>query len=228
DKYWFDLTLDPIFDSNGHCDGFIGIQKDVTEQIKRQRELRKSVERYEIVSKATSDTIWDLDLESDTIEYNQNIYEMFGYEKKEVQDIADWWRNKLHPNDREDILDQLDEAIHNNTERLQLEYRFEAADGSYKYIYDRAFVVTDDDGNATRIIGAMQDITRQREERKWLQLFESAIASTKESVAIIEGQASNPPGREILYVNDAFSKMTGYSPENAKGKTLHMLNGPKT
>ncbi len=228
DKYWFDLTLDPIFDSNGHCDGFIGIQKDVTEQIKHQRELRKSVERYEIVSKATSDTIWDLDLESDTIVYNQNIYDMFGYEKTEVQDIADWWRNKLHPNDREDILDQLDEAIHNNTERLQLEYRFEAADGSYKYIYDRAFVVTDDDGNATRIIGAMQDITRQREERKWLQLFESAIASTKESVAIIEGQASNPPGREILYVNDSFSKMTGYSPENAKGKTLHMLNGPKT
>jgi PAS domain S-box-containing protein len=228
DKYWFDLTLDPIFDSNGHCDGFIGIQKDVTEQIKHQRELRKSVERYEIVSKATSDTIWDLDLESDTIVYNQNIYDMFGYEKTEVQDIADWWRNKLHPNDREDILDQLDEAIHNNTERLQLEYRFEASDGSYKYIYDRAFVVTDYDGNATRIIGAMQDITRQREERKWLQLFESAIASTKESVAIIEGQASNPPGREILYVNDAFSKMTGYSPENAKGKTLHMLNGPKT
>ncbi|PAU92743.1 hypothetical protein CK503_15375 [Aliifodinibius salipaludis] len=228
DKYWFDLTLDPIFDNNGHCDGFIGIQKDVTDQIEHQQELRKSVERYEIVSKATSDTIWDLDLESDTIEYNQNIYSMFGYEKIGVQDIAEWWRNKLHPDDRQDILDKLDKAIHNNTDRLQLEYRFEAADGSYKYIYDRAFVVTDDDGNATRIIGAMQDITRQREERKWLQLFESAIASTKESVAIIEGQSSNPPGRKILYVNDAFSEMTGYSKNEAEGKTLHMLNGPKT
>ncbi|WP_445664070.1 PAS domain S-box protein [Fodinibius sp. AD559] len=227
DKYWFDLTLDPIFDSEGNCEGFIGIQKDVTDQIKHQQELRKSVERYEIVSKATSDTIWDLDLESDTIEYNQNIYGMFGYEETQVKDIADWWRNKIHPDDRQDILDQLDKAI-NNTDRLQLEYRFEAADGSYKYIYDRAFIVTDSDGNAIRIIGAMQDITQQREERKWLQLFESAIASTKELVAIIEGLPSNPPGREILYVNDAFSKMTGYSRKEAKGKTLHMLNGPKT
>ncbi len=228
EKYWFDLTLDPIFNDEEKCEGFIAIQKDVTEQIERQRELRKSVERYEIVSKATSDTIWDLDLENDTIEYNQNIYGMFGYDKNEVEESGDWWRDKLHPDDRKNILEELDRAIKNDNERLQLGYRFEAADESYKYIYDRAFVVSDKEEKAVRIIGAMQDITQQREERKWLQLFESAIANTKESIAILEAQATDLPGREILYVNEAFSEMTGYPKDEAEGKTLHLLNGPKT
>ena len=228
EKYWFDLTLDPIFDDEGNCEGFIAIQKDVTDQIERQRELRESVERYDIVSKATSDTIWDLNLKQDTIEYNQNIFGMFGYKKKEVEGIGQWWRDKIHPEDRQKVLNKLDDAINNGTERLQLEYRFEAADGSYKYIYDRAFVVTDKDNNATRIIGAMQDVTQQREEQKWLQLFESAVASTKESIAILEAQPSDLRGRKILYVNDAFSSMTGYPKEKAKGNTLHILNGPKT
>ncbi|MEL7833231.1 PAS domain S-box protein [Fodinibius sp. Rm-B-1B1-1] len=228
DKYWFDLTLDPIFDNNGDCDGFIAIQKDVTEQIERQRELSESVERYEIVSKATSDTIWDLDLDKDTIEYNQNIYAMFGYEKQEVEEIGQWWRDKLHPDDRQQVLDTLEKAIENGTERLQLKYRFEAADGTYKHIYDRAFVVSDKNNNAIRVIGAMQDVTQQREEQKWLQLFESAVASTKESIAILEAQPSDLPGREILYVNDAFANMTGYPKDQAKGKTLKILTGPKT
>ncbi|HKL03575.1 MAG TPA: PAS domain S-box protein, partial [Cryomorphaceae bacterium] len=228
DTYWLDITIDPIFDDEGQCEGFIAIEKDVTEQVERQRKLQKSVDRYDIVSKATSDTIWDLNLETDTNRYNSNIYNMFGYQKQEVDNPAKWWRSKVHPDDREDVVSQMDTAVEADADRFQMKYRFECADGSYKHIYDRAFIVKDDDGKPIRMIGAMQDVTQQRKERKWLQLFESAIASTKESVAIIEAEPSDLPGRKILYVNEAFCQMTGYTPEEVKGETLNILNGPET
>jgi PAS domain S-box-containing protein len=228
DKYWLDLTIDPILDGEGNCEGFIAIEKDVTKQIKRQRELQESVERYDIVSKATSDTIWDLNLETDINRYNSNIYDMFGYEKQEVKNPAQWWREKIHPEDRDIVTTKMEQALEADFDRFQMEYRFQCADGSYKYIYDRAFIVHDEDGNPIRMIGAMQDVTQQREEQKWLQLFQSAIASTKESVAIIEAEPDESPGREILYVNEAFCSMTGYTQAEAKGETLAILNGPKT
>ncbi|HYW36124.1 MAG TPA: PAS domain S-box protein, partial [Balneolaceae bacterium] len=228
DKYWLDMTMDPIFDEEGNCTGYIGVNKDVTEQIERQHELQESVERYDIVSKATSDTIWDLDLESNTMQYNHNIHSMFGYQKEEVKNLATWWRNKIHPEDRERIYKQIEEALNADADRFQMKYRFQSADGSYKYIYDRAFIVNDDEGRPIRMIGAMQDVTQQREERKWLQLFESAIANTKEAITISEGRPSDGPGRKILYVNHAFTEMTGFSTDEAVGETLNILNGPKT
>ncbi|WP_441001505.1 PAS domain S-box protein, partial [Fodinibius sp. SL11] len=140
-KYWLDMTIDPILNDEGRCTGYIAIEKDVTSEIERSQKLQESVERYDIVSKATSDTIWDLDLRTDTIRYNQNIYSMFGYEKDEVKEVSQWWRNKLHPADQQYVQDKLDETLYSDKDRIQFEYRFKCADSSYKYIYDRAFVV---------------------------------------------------------------------------------------
>lgn len=161
--YWLDLTIDPIFDEEGNCEGFIAIERDVTEQVERQKELSESLERYEIVSKATRDTIWDWDLETDTIEYSQNFYDMFGYEQQQVDEIEDWWRDKIHPDDLSRVFENIEKAQRASSERFQIEYRFQAADGSYKYIYDRAFMVEDQEGNPIRVIGAMRDVSEQKE-----------------------------------------------------------------
>lgn len=64
--------------NNPAIEGYVVNSRDITEQMEREQKLRESVERYEIVSKATSDTIWDLDLEEDIIRYNANLSEMFG------------------------------------------------------------------------------------------------------------------------------------------------------
>lgn len=65
-------------------------------------------------------------------------------------------------------------------------------------------------------------------EQQWLELLESVIANTSESVIIMEPKKSDETGRKILYVNEAFEKMTGYSGSEVIGKTLALLIGPKT
>lgn len=166
EKYWVDMKIDPIFDKYGNCTHFIAIERDVTEQVKQEAEVRENLERYNIVSRATSDTIWDLNLQTDVIHYNDVIYDMFGYSQTEVNEAADWWRDKIHPADQAQVRNKLKQAIQGNKDRIQFGYRFKCADGCYKYIYDRAFVVTDKEGKAVRIIGAMQDVTSQKLARE--------------------------------------------------------------
>ncbi len=226
-KYWLDMKIDPIFE-DGKCTGFIAIERDVTEKIEQKRKLLESVERYEIVTRATSDTIWDADLQEDTVNYNSNIHDIFGYDENEVGNSGDWWLSKIHPEDRKRVGNHFNAAEQKNKDRVQVEYRFRCADGSYKYINDRAYIINDEAGNPVRMIGAMQDITKQKEENRWLKVLESAIANTNESIAILNAKTKKSPYREILYVNDAFTKMTGFKKEEILGESLLQLMGKET
>ncbi|PKD42849.1 PAS domain S-box protein [Rhodohalobacter barkolensis] len=226
--YWLEVNIDPILDESGNCTHFIAIERDVTDKIEKEITLRESLERYDIVSKATSDTIWDMDLSTGTMQYNNNIHNMFGFSVDEVENISDWWRNHIHPDDRAYVNQMFRKAITDRTERFQLDYRFRSRDGSYKYIFDRAFVMKDESGEPIRIIGAMQDITQEVEEQERLKLLESVITNSNDSVVISEGEPSDGPGREIIFVNKAFTKLTGYTKKDVESHTLEILNGPET
>lgn len=138
--------------------------RDVTERKQAEIKLQKALDRYNILAKATSDTIWDWDMQTHLMSYNGGITTMFGYEKPVVENIPDWWKQNIHPDDFAGISELLKEVFQLNKQTFQLSYRFRCADGSYKYIYDRAFVMYDESGKPIRLIGAMQDVTYQKEE----------------------------------------------------------------
>ncbi|WP_395071734.1 PAS domain-containing protein, partial [Gracilimonas sp.] len=190
----------------------------MTDQIEYQQELRKSIERYEIVSKATRDTIWDWNLETDTIEYSQNFYNMFGYEQQQVNEIEGWWRDKIHPDDRAEVLDTIGKAQRASSERFQIEYRFQAADGTYKYIYDRAFMVEDQEGKPTRVIGAMRDVTDQKEaQHKMKEAFqerERILDRINEAFFAIDQNWN------VTYWNKHAEEVMGVTRDDILGKNL--------
>ena len=228
DWRWVETVITNSLDKPA-VNGFIINSRDVTEKIEREIELRESVERYEVVSKATSDTIWDMDLASGKMKYNNNIYSMFGFDVDEVKNISEWWKNHIHPEDRAHVNQIFRKAIANRTERFQLEYRFKTKFGGYKYIFDRAFILKDETGEPVRIIGAMQDITQETIEQQKLKLRESVITNTNDTVVITEAEPDEDrKWRKIIYVNDAFERITGYSKEEVLGKSIEILNGPKT
>lgn len=127
-------------------------------------QLKQALERYDFISKATSDTIWDWDIPNDTILYNGGIHKMFGYTAQEVQEIRTWWMNNIHPEDIYHVNQMLEVAFSRGRQNIELMYRYKSADGSYKYIFDRAFIVYNSEGKPVRMIGSMQDETRRYEE----------------------------------------------------------------
>ncbi len=132
--------------------------------MERTKEIRSAIERYDTLSQATSDTIWDWDIVHNTMLYNEGITKTFGYEAAEVPNVVDWWNEKLHPDDFKKVTEMVEEVFEKGLQKFQLTYRFRCADGSYKYVFDRAYVIFDNNNEPCRMIGAMQDISSQVEE----------------------------------------------------------------
>jgi two-component system sensor histidine kinase UhpB len=145
---------------------FMAIIRDVSERQKAEEQTRAAVERYDILAEATSDTIWDWDIVNDRKLYNSGLKKMFGYDLYEVKYVFDWLNRQIHPDDLIFVKAAFQEACEKNKQTIQMEYRFRCADGSYKNIFDRAFVIYDADQKPIRMIGSMQDVTHIKEEEK--------------------------------------------------------------
>lgn len=191
-------------------------------------EILESNERYDIVAKATSDTIWDWKIEDDSFLWNKGIQGVFGYKKEEVGKTSKWWFERIHPEDSLKMSVKLYSFLEQKTEKWQDEYRFQCADGSYKYVFDRGFLVKDKDGKPIRMIGAIQDVTKQKEEEQRLRLLETVITQTKDAVMITDIDTSLNVIPNIIFVNSAFTDMTGYTAEEVIGKSPIMFIGPKS
>lgn len=192
------------------------------------KEIIESNERYDIVAKATSDTIWDWKIQEDYFVWNKGIEEVFGYSKKDVGTDSKWWFERIHPEDTLKMSVKLYSFLEQKTERWQDEYRFQCANGSYKYVYDRGFLVKDEIGKSIRMIGAIQDITKQKEEEHRLKLLETVITQTKDAVVITDTDISKNKLPNIIFVNPAFQKMTGYKSKDVIGKSPLLFMGSKS
>ena len=201
----------------------------IVEKLKKtNEEIKESNEKYDIVAKATSDTIWDWKIQEDNFNWNKGIEMIFGYTQEEVGSSSTWWFEKIHPEDSIKMSIKLYSFIEQKTENWQDQYRFKCANGSYKYVLDKGFLLKDEEGKAVRMIGAIQDITKQKEEEQRLKLLETVITQSKDSIIITEPDFKNSEIPKIIYVNPAFSVMSGYPIDEIIGKTPNIFKGPNS
>ena len=140
---------------------------DITDNVNREEELRKSNERFFYVSKITSDAIWDIDLATKQIYRSETFYELSGYSPEEIKPDLDWWFNKVHPKDRERVKNKVQDHIQNGHERWEDEYLFLCADGSYKFLLDSG-TIQYRHGKPVRILGAIRDLTEKKKLQQQL------------------------------------------------------------
>ncbi|CAM2961887.1 PAS domain-containing protein [Flavobacterium frigoris] len=203
--------------------------KIIFEKLKKTNdEIKESNEKYDIVAKATSDTIWDWKIQKDKLFWNKGIKSIFGYDQDQVGESSKWWFDNIHPEDSIKMSIKLYSFIEQKTENWQDEYRFKCADNSYKYVLDKGFLLKDENGKVIRMIGAIQDITKQKKEELRLKLLETVIVQTKDSIIITEANFNKTKLPKIVYVNPAFSVMTGYSVHEITGKSPDLLRGINT
>lgn len=203
-------------------------KKNIDELQKNNEEIKESNEKYNIVAKATSDTIWDWKIQEDSISWNKGIESIFGYKDEEVGKTSRWWFDNIHPEDSIKMSIRLYSFIEQKTEKWQDQYRFRCSDGTYKHVLDRGFLIKDNNGKAIRMIGALQDITNQKEEEQRLKLLETVITQAKDAVVIAKPETQNDFIPKIIYINPAFTTMTGYTPEEIIGKSPIIFKGPKS
>ncbi|MBV1692321.1 EAL domain-containing protein [Novosphingobium sp. G106] len=145
-------------------EGFIG---DVHDHVLAEQRIRETEERYRLATKATMDLIWDWDLVSDQLIWNEALHTCFGY-KAEMGSTGRWWQDRIHPDDRDRIVADVEEFFRSGSSQYVGEYRFQRADGSYAEIYYRGYLLRDHAGAAVRMVGAMQDLSERKSTERQL------------------------------------------------------------
>lgn len=225
---WLETIITNLIDDPSVA-GIVGNSKNITDKIESELELKRSNERYNIVSRATSDIIWDCDLINNTATWNRGLSRTFGYPREMQTTPISWAYDKIHPDDLDKVRSGFKHNFDNKLHLWQEEYRFRCADGTYRHIFDRGFVVYDEDGTPLRFIGAMQDITQHKIEELRLKLLESVVTNSTDAMIIFVLRSPSPDQKlafdaEITFVNDTFTKITGIAKEEAIGNSFHILD----
>ncbi len=185
-------------------DRVLVLARDVTERYKAQQERLESLQRLELVAAATNDGIWDMDLATDTLWHNESYMTAFGYAPDETISPA-WWRDRIHPDDREQVLSTLDSTVKEGQDRWLARYRFRRQDGSYAWVMARGYVLRDEQGQAVRITGSMTDLTEKLEILDQLESERAKLVAILETVqsGIIVVDAKGRP----TYVNPVLQEI---------------------
>ncbi len=154
-----------------------GAAKDVTLRMKYDEELRLNNERFQLISRATKDVIYEWDIQHDHIEWGENFQRLFGHQETSSYNSFEGWGNFLHPSDVDRVNNNLNAVLFQPVTLWSDEYRYRCADGTYKFILDRGTFIRNEKGVALKMIGAMQDITALKESEETLIRLNDALQS---------------------------------------------------
>ena len=149
------LTVVRILREDDATNSYVMVGVDVSERNRAEDDLRKTLERFRLLSRATNDTVWDWDLGTNEITWNVGIELTYGHAPENRLPSADWWVGHIHPDDVGWVVDEVEAKIHGDEQYWTGEYRFRRADGDYAHVHDRGYIIRDEQGGAVRMIGAM-------------------------------------------------------------------------
>jgi PAS domain S-box len=151
-----------VRDAQGRVDALQGAFQDITAQHQADQALRLSEERFHLVARATADAIWDWNLATDAMWWNEGMQHLFGIPPHEVLPDSRSWTLRLHPEDSAEVLQSIHAAVRGSASHWSAKYRFRRHDDSYAWVQDRGFLIRDGEGRAVRMVGGMADISAQR------------------------------------------------------------------
>jgi len=164
--------------------------EDVTEEHLSKQALETSEERYALVSRASSDGLYDWDLASDELFVSDRLNHLFAFD--EIGVFSRHWANRVHADDLEHYIGSIRQHFKGISDHLLCEYRIIGKDGKYHWVRDQAICVRGEQKRAIRLVGAVRDITEEKEAEEKLDLaharFSDAIEAISSGFALFDAE----------------------------------------
>jgi diguanylate cyclase (GGDEF)-like protein/PAS domain S-box-containing protein len=204
----------------------IARQVAVVLEYRRQRRLfeksaNEAAARFRHLEKAVSAALWDWDLESDDIRWNDGVQTLFGVPLHDLGPGCRSWTDRIHPDDKGRVLQRIRTVIDGRDESWGDEYRFRRQDGSYAHVRDHGFVMRDGEGRAVRMVGSVTDHSaRKQSEQERDQLYKEKmqlLGFTGEGIWGVDSSGT------CTFASEAAARMLGYTVQEMVGKNMHEL-----
>ena len=205
---------------------FVLFAHDITERKEAEFRLKESNERFNLVSKATNDMVWDWDLVTGKVYRNKEGWrKIFRTGDKEIETgTTDEWDERIHPEDREKVKLINDQIKDSEKDFFEVECRVLRDDGTYAYIHDRGNIIRNELGKPLRLIGATQDITARKEAEMQVAKselrFRSLVQNGSDLTNILDEKG------HYLYSSPSAERILGYKPEYMAGKNAFSFIHP--
>ena len=176
EHHWLMISKIPLRNNAGGIIGLLGIGRDISTQKNAQNELSISNERYQYVTKATFDAVWDWDIVTNNVFRGEGFETLFGYDLKKQNGYIGEWDLLIYPDDFERVTGSFNKAIKDGSINWNDEYQYRKANGDFAFVQDKAIIIRDETGAALRMVGAMQDVTKRKQEEEKIIMLNKALA----------------------------------------------------
>jgi len=216
---WVMATKVPIKDQTGQVIGIVGISHDIDERIRQEEALRESERRLAtllsnlpgMAYRCRNDQDWTMEFVS------EGCLELTGYRPEElVNNRVISYAQLIHPDDRQDVWDQVQSALQEQRP-FRLLYRILTATGQEKWVWEQGRGVFDDAGELQALEGFITDISERRQAEEALQaernLLRTLIDNLPECIYVKDRQA------HFVLNNVAHAQVMGaLTPDEVRGK----------
>jgi PAS domain S-box-containing protein len=200
------------------------LRAEITERQRTEVALRHTNNTLQALITASPRAIVMLDRDGKVKLWNPAAERMFDWTEAEVLELP----NPVDLADQSSDYPTLHRRVLEGDTYTRLEFCQRKKDGMPINIIFSAAPLLDSEGDINGVVAVMADITEQKQRDEQLRLLQSVVVNTNDAVIITETEPIDAPGPRILYVNEAFTRITGYQPEEVLGKTPRILQGPKT
>ncbi|MGF1573755.1 MAG: PAS domain-containing protein [Sumerlaeia bacterium] len=201
-------------------EAILWVEDESVRPVEPDEKLRESIERFRFVFQATNQIIWDWNLEINQQYLADNFYPLFNYTKAEIETSHEGWKALLHPDDLLELTQSLQHFVSGESgDYWCVEYRLKRGDGTYAHVLDRAILIRDKSGKPIRILGSMEDISKEK------AIAQNLIESEERHRLIVDHQTELiykcRPDSTITFVNQAFSKFLNIPIYELIGRKLY-------
>jgi len=179
DQHWVRVNIYPS------SSGVSMYLHDISSEKKAQEEMKLSNDRFELISGATTDMVWDWNLQTNMLWWNKNYYSHFGYTDPNIPQYISAWSEAIYPADRERVVSSIEDCIKKGKPYWYEEYRFLKADQTVLFVSDSGYVLFNESGEPYRMVGAMVDVTEQKLAKQKLEYSNQANKQLAERMSAI-------------------------------------------
>ncbi|RLD83449.1 MAG: hypothetical protein DRJ07_06640 [Bacteroidetes bacterium] len=219
DIFHSSLTVNTVRKADGSIDYMIAILNDITERKKTEKALRDSEMRWQFAVDGSELGLWDWDIPNNKVFFSKQWKEMLGYEDDEIGNTSEEWSERIHPDDKEKVFEDVQKHTDGKMPVYKNEHRLQCKDGSYKWILSKGIsVATTDDGKPKRMLGTHADISKRKSDEEKIKKFSTGFEQTSNTIVITDINGN------IEYVNPRFTELSGYSAKEVYKQNPRILN----
>ncbi|MDD9301639.1 MAG: response regulator [Desulfobacter sp.] len=158
-------------------------RKKTKDLFKADNALIASEEKYRLAMEATSDGLWDWNIQTGRVFFSQNWAKILS--EKSVELVYESWVSKIHPHDKDEVIASLKNHLEGRTDTWQKEHRLLTKNGEYKWVLGRGRVVEKDSDNAPqRVVGTMTDISASKQAQAEQEILRDRLAQAQKMESI--------------------------------------------